>query len=177
MWQAGTVIIRREQAGDKIRVRQVISDAFRTGDGDPVEVELVEQLRRCANWIPELSLVALREGEVMGHVVCTRGSIGTVAALGLGPIAVAPAAQRQGVGSALMHSMLGAAEGRGEPLVALLGNPEFYSKFGFVASTEHGIEPPEPEWGPLFQVRPLSGFDPATSGLFEYAEPFYQMDD
>ncbi len=176
MWQCGAVLVRKELVADRNEVGRVVGEAFDDGTGEPVEVKLVERLRLCRGWIPELSLVAVRDEQIVGHVVCSRGIVGSTAALGLGPIAVAPGVQRQGIGSALMHSVLGAAEARGEPLVALLGNPEFYSKFGFVASTEHGIAPPDPAWGSYFQVRTFDRFDSGIHGTFAYAAPFNNLD-
>ena len=51
--------------------------------------------------------------------------------LALGPLSVRPDRQRQGVGSALMHAVLGAADALGERLVALLGSTAYYPRFGF----------------------------------------------
>ncbi|MGJ5741948.1 N-acetyltransferase [Streptomyces caniscabiei] len=127
----------------------------------------------CDGWIPELSLVALSgKDEVMGHVVCTRGHVGTAPALGLGPLSVHPDHQRRGVGLALVHTVLGAADALGEPLVALLGSPAYYSRYGFRTSTDYSITAPDPSWGEYFQVRALAAHDPALQGVFTYAEPF-----
>ena len=60
----------------------------------------------------------------------------------------------------------------GEHLIALLGSPDYYSRFGFRPSMESGIEPPNPDWGDYFQVRSLRDVKPAVSGVFTYAEPF-----
>jgi putative acetyltransferase len=117
-------------------------------------------------------------GEVAGHVVCTRGHIGATPALGLGPISVRPDHQGRGTGSALMHTVLGAADALGEPLVALLGDPAFYRRFGFRASAGYGITPPDPAWGEYFQIRTLAAYvpdDPALRGVFVYAEPFSRV--
>jgi putative acetyltransferase len=92
--------------------------------------------------------------------------------LGLGPLSVRPDHQRRGVGSALMHAVLGAADALGEPLVALLGDPGYYSRFGFRPSTEYQISPPKPEWQPHFQVRVLTAYRPGLHGTFAYPEPF-----
>jgi len=126
--------------------------------------------------LPALSLVAVEPagGDLVGHVVCTRGAVDASPALGLGPIAVRPDRQRRGVGTALMHAVLGAAEALGESLVALLGAPHFYSRFGFRASTEYGIAAPDPVWGAHFQVRTLSA-DRPVPGRFTYAEPFRRL--
>lgn len=75
-----------------------------------------------------------------------------------------------------MRAVLTAAEGGGWVLVALLGEPEYYGRFGFVASSVHGIEPPDPAWGPYFQVRVLAATPPPdVSGTFRYAEPFTRL--
>ena len=110
-------------------------------------------------------------GEVIGHVLCTRGHVGAGPALGVGPLTVRPDHQRRGVGSALMHAIIGAADALGEPLIALLGDPAYYSRFGFRASTEYQVTPPRPQWGPHFQVRALAGYQPALHGTFAYPEP------
>jgi putative acetyltransferase len=169
------VIVRREQPGDVAQVRAIVGAAFsRQEAGEPVEVSLLDQLREDGGWIPALSLVAIDDADdVVGHVICTRADVDGRPALGLGPLAVRPDRQRQGVGSALMHAVLGAAEALNEPLVALLGNPAYYERFGFTAATRHGIVAPDPGWGDYFQVRVLSTHPPA--GTFAYARPFRDL--
>lgn len=170
------VIIRRETPADVAVTRAIQVAAFRQTDDEPVEARLLDELRASAGWIPELSLVAERDEVVVGHNVCTRGHVGDLACVGLGPIGIAPDVQRGGLGSALMHGMIGAADALGEPLIALLGSPDYYSRFGFVASIELGIEPPEEAWGVFFQALPLSAWDDAITGQFRYAEPFNNLD-
>lgn len=163
------MLIRRETARDVAGIRAVTTAAF----ARPVEAALVDALRADPAWLPALSLVATGpNGAVIGHVLATRGQVGTAPALGLGPLSVAPDHQRTGVGSALMHAVLAAADALDEPLVALLGDPAYYQRFGFQPSTDHGIEPPLAQWRPHFQVRPLSAHDPALHGTFTYAPPF-----
>jgi putative acetyltransferase len=105
-------------------------------------------------------------------VLCTRGHVGQAPVLALGPLSVRPDHQRHGVGSALMHAILGAADALGEPLIALLGNPAYYSRFGFRLAADYQIEPPRPEWQPHFQIRPLTRYRPSLRGMFTYPEPF-----
>jgi putative acetyltransferase len=170
------MLIRRETPADAAAVHAVTSAAFaRPGTtGEVAEARLLGELRACDAWIPALSLVAydVRGGEVLGHVVCTRGHVGAVPALALGPLSVRPADQRRGVGLALVHTVLGAADALGEPLVALLGSPAYYARFGFRPSAEYGIRPPVPEWDAHFQVRSLAAYDAGIRGTFAYAEPF-----
>jgi putative acetyltransferase len=141
-----------------------------------VETELVKRLRADTGWLARLSLVAVAEDAVLGHVVCTRGHVDHQPALGLGPISVLPAHQRAGVGRALMHAVLGAAEATDESLVCLLGDPAFYRQFGFVAASQLGIRASDPHWGSAFQARMLSSRPPDLAGTFRYAAPFADLD-
>jgi putative acetyltransferase len=171
------VLVRREMAEDVAAIRAVTAAAFaRPGEDVPVEAPLVDWLRESPAWIPELSLVAVDwGGDVVGHVVCTRGTVEGAPVLALGPLSVRPDRQRQGVGQALMHAVLGAADALGEPLVALLGSTGYYPRFGFRLAREYGITPTDPEWEPHFQVRPLTAYDPAVRGEFGYPEPFERL--
>lgn len=170
------MIIRRERPADAAGIREVIAAAFARPDGTkPPEAWLVDALREDTGWLPTLSLVATDHEEITGHVVATRAKIGEHPALGLGPLSVRPGHQRNGVGKALMHAVLAAAEALDEPLVALLGDPAYYGRFGFRPAAEYGITPPEPEWAQHFQVRTLTAYDPGTRGAFAYAEPFSRL--
>ncbi|WP_344681674.1 N-acetyltransferase [Saccharopolyspora taberi] len=172
------MLIRREQPADHDAVREVVRAAFadQAAPGtEPVEVGLLDALRADRGWIPELSMVAVEDGNVVGHVVCTRAHIGADQALGLGPLAALPDRQRQGIGSALMHAVLGAADALGEPVVVLLGHLDYYPRFGFRPATEFGITPPVAEWGEHFQARPLTAYRSEIRGAFEYAKPFNDL--
>nr|WP_233149792.1 N-acetyltransferase [Kineosporia sp. A_224] len=178
--QAAGMLIRREGPGDVAAIRSVTAAAFRDvphsappvePGGDPGEVTLLSRLRADAAWIPALSLVAIENGLVVGHVVCTRARTDDRPALGLGPLSVLPERQRTGVGSALMHAVLGAADALDEPLVGLVGEPAYYQRFGFVPARTTGITAPDPSWGDYFQVRCLTRYAGQT-GRFRYAAPF-----
>ncbi len=172
--QTVPVLIRREAPADIPAVRAVTAAAFaKQGTPIPAEVVLLDELHDCEGWLPELSLVAVNEGhEVVGHVICTRGHVDAAPVLGLGPLSVRPDQQRRGVGLALVHAVLGAADALGEPLVALLGSPAYYGRYGFRPSTEYSITPPDPDYGKYFQVRTLSAYEPTLRGTFAYATPF-----
>lgn len=181
------VLIRQERPSDVQAVRAVTAAAFQgvehaappiEADGVPGEATLVGWLRDDPGWVPELSLVA-ESGppgtEVVGHVVATHGQLGARPALGLGPLSVDPAHQGRGVGSALMHALLGAADAMGEPVVVLLGDPGLYSRFGFVPASSLGIEAPDPLWSDYFQARALSTWRATYAGQFRYADPFDRL--
>ena len=170
--------MRRERPEDVAAVEALHAAAFaRPGPGGAgaaavVEARLVERLRADGDVVPELTLVAEAGGEVVGSAVCSRGRLAGRPLVALGPLGVAPAHQRRGVGSALVHALLGAADALGEPAVALLGSPLYYARFGFRPAAELGVEAPEPAWGEHFQLRPLHAWDPALAGAFRYAPAF-----
>jgi putative acetyltransferase len=173
------MLIRREAPGEAAVIRALTAAAFaRPGGGEPGEAALVDRLRDDPAWVPQLSLVALAaDGSVAGHVLGTRGRVlrpdGTAApVIAVGPLSVRPADQRRGVGSALMHAVIGAADALGEPLVALLGSTGYYPRFGFRPAKDYGITPGHQEWGAHFMVRPLTAYDPALRGRFAFAAPF-----
>ena len=173
------MLVRRERPGDERAIRRVHTAAFSpTADqlGAPPEVALVDNLRATRDWIAELSLVAVDSGNIIGHVVCTRARlVRRQPVLGLAPIGVLPERQGVGVGHALMHAVLGAADALGESLVGVLGEPGYYARFGFRAATDVGVESPDPAWGDYFQVRVLTAYEPALTGRFSYAAPFQML--
>ena len=167
------MLIRRETPRDVDAIRSVTAAAF---NGPVPEARLVDELRADPGWLPAFSLVATRaDGTIIGHVLGSRGHVDTVPVLAIGPVSVHPDHHRRGVGSALMHALLGAADAVDFPLAALLGDPAYYHRFGFVLSSVHDIHPPVPEWQPHFQVRPLDAYTPAVRGAFTYAEPFARV--
>jgi len=170
------VLIRRETGRDADVIRAVTTAAFAAGRPPgqiPNEAGLIDDLRAGPAWLPALSLVAVTPaGEVIGHVLGTRGHVGQDPVVAIGPLAVRPDRQRRGVGSALMHAVLGAADALGEPLAALLGDPAYYRRFGFELSAIYRITPPKPDWQPHFQVRTLTRDHPRLHGMFTYPEPF-----
>ena len=172
------MLIRRETPADQPAIHAVHSEAFRREEGvTPIEAPLVDELRAEGDLINALSLVAVRDGAVVGNVCCSRARLGEEpgAAVGLGPLGVLPAHQAAGVGSALMHAVVGAADALGYGLVVLLGEPAYYSRFGFVTASDLSISAPDPQWGRYFQARTLSAYEPTQSGAFEYAPAFSRI--
>jgi putative acetyltransferase len=172
------MIVRRETLADVAAVREVVGAAFAVAEraGPVDEVVLLDALRECDAWLPALSHVALAGNEVVGHVVCTRAHVSGRPVLGLGPLSVHPDRQRRGVGTALMHSVLGAADALDEPLVVLLGHADYYPRFGFRPAEEYGVIPPVPGWRAHFQALALTSYHDDLRGQFVYAEPFRRFE-
>ena len=166
------VAIRPERPGDEATIYGVQRAAF----GAEPEARIVEQMRATDRFIPELSLLAEQDGDVVGHVLVTYADLVTETATTrvplLGPIGVPPERQRVGIGSALMRAALAAADARGEALVVLEGNPAYYRRFGFILTRDVGIDPPPRVPAEYFQVVRLSSYVPTLRGQVVYADPF-----
>src|SRR5688572_31907855 len=164
--------IRPEKEQDMTAVRRVLEVAFPT----PAEADLVERLRRGAKSV--IALAADDDGEVVGHIVFSpltleplAGAIG----LGLGPVAVLPDHEKHGVGRRLVQNGLAACRAWGAGFVTVLGDPEYYGRFGFEPASEHGLLN-EFGAGPHFMVFPLkkNGLPPRGT-LIKYAPEFSGM--
>ncbi len=173
------LLLRGETREDRDAILALTAEAFAippaTGlppEGEPVEVSVLRELFDAGEYLPALSVVAVLGGEVVGHVISTRGWVGRQELLGLGPIGVTPRLQRQGIGSALVKEVIARANATGEIGIALLGSPDYYSRFGFVPAAALGVLPPEDEWGDHFQLLPLALWPGGVRGTFRYAEPF-----
>ncbi len=164
------VLVRREQPPDVPAVRAVHSAAFRRGAA--VEAPLADALRDGGHVLPPLTLVAEVDGAVVGSVVTSTGTVAAREVPALGPVGVLPAHQGRGVGGALLHAVLGAADALGAPCVLLLGDPGLYGRYGFAPAAASGVQAPDPSWGAYFQLRRLSAWDARVRGPFRYAPPF-----
>ena len=166
------MIIRRERAEDRPEILALVEAAFPS----PVEGKVLRELFASREYLPQLSLVAEGDrNEILGHVITTRAWIGQTRSLGLGPIAVLPAYQKQGVGSALMKASIAAANTMGESSVVLLGSTEYFPRFGFVPADSLGITSPDPSWGSHFMALALEAFVPGNHGHFRYAKPLNSL--
>ena len=117
--------IREEQPGDITAIRDVNRRAF----GQDHEGYIVEALR--ANGAALLSLVATLDGRVVGHIMYSPLLVGDVMGAALGPMAVLPEHQHQGIGSSLVKAGSQRLTHEGCPFVVVVGHSAFYPRFGF----------------------------------------------
>ncbi len=169
---AGGMTIRAERRGDEEAIYLVQLAAF----GTEPEARIVAEMRATDRFVPELSLVAEADGEMVGHVLVTYADLetpdGTRPIPLLGPIGVVPERQGQGIGSALVRAAFATLNRRGEPLVVLEGNPKYYSRFGFVLARELAIAAPPRVPERYFQAAPLRAYEPSVRGSVRYPAPF-----
>jgi putative acetyltransferase len=166
------VIVRAETRDDHDTIRQIVDEAF----GDTITSKIVDGIRASDRFVPELSLLAVSEGQSLGHVISSFVDLvpGTSRVLQVGPLAVVPSHQRQGIGTSLMQETIRIADELGEPLLLIEGSPKYYGRFGFTRADAVGIEPPPEAHGPqYFMLRPLRAYDPTVRGRAVYpAETF-----
>ena len=129
------VQIRPEQPTDILAIREVNHLAF----GQGLEGQIVDALR--SNNAVLLSLVALVENQIVGHILYSPLSIDDkIVGAGLGPMAVLPNHQRRGIGSQLITAGNQHLKDSGCPFIVVLGHPDYYPRFGFTPASTHGIK-------------------------------------
>jgi putative acetyltransferase len=131
---------RPAEPGDAAGIRRVLITAFPTA----AEADLVERLEQDGD--AAISLAAVEQGEIVGHILLSRmdveGDGRRFGALALGPLAVLPGFQGSGIGGALIGSALGIAKALGEEMVFVLGDPDYYGRFGFTAEAAAPFDSP-----------------------------------
>jgi predicted N-acetyltransferase YhbS len=165
-----TIQVRTEEPGDREAVRGLNEAAFPT----TTEADLVDALRADGDTVPELCLVAVDQGEVVGHICFSRAGLDPDGPeiLALAPMAVLPDRQSQGIGGELIREALSRAERTDHPLVIVLGHADYYPRFGFDPASAYGIrapfEVPDENW----MAYTLPSYEPGTRGRVVYAKAF-----
>ncbi len=116
------------------KVEQLLDAAF----GEDRHSRTAYMLRAPETEIADLSFAILEGDRVTGSIQCWPLKLGEAQLVLVGPVAVSPDRQGMGLGKLLMQTMLDAAKLLGNPPMAMIGDPEYYSRFGFVADTTAG---------------------------------------
>ncbi|HEY9671203.1 MAG TPA: N-acetyltransferase [Waterburya sp.] len=144
-----------ETDNDIASIREVVTAAF----GQTSEAELIDAIRNSSNFIPELSIVAVEDGKVLGHILFSPIAIEaqeqTFPALALAPLAVTRTRQREGIGSQLVQVGLFKCRELGHSIVVVLGHPHYYPRFGFEKASQFGIQSPFSVPDEVFMVQEL----------------------
>jgi len=160
--------IREERSDDVAAVREVNRRAF----GQDQESNIVDALR--TNGGALLSLVATVNGQVAGHIMYSPLTVAeNVLGVALGPMAVVPEYQRQGIGTQLIEAGNRKIKDAGYPFIIVVGHAEYYPRFGFRPANEYGIRC---EWDVPDEVFMLLVLNEAkmqgASGLAKYRHEF-----
>jgi len=133
-----------ESPGDFPAIYEVNRQAF----GQDGEARLVNALREDGDFDPALSLIAVHDGRIVGHILFPRINIvsetATTPALALAPLAVHQDYQCRGIGAALVKEGLCECRRLGHHIVIVVGHPGYYPRFGFITARDLGIRAPFP---------------------------------
>lgn len=168
-----SVTVRPERPGEIGAIRAINDAAFE----GTTESSIVDGIRGTDRWIDGGSLVAEDDGAIVGHLLLSEGDLelanGETRRIWMvGPVAVVPERQRQGVGGALVHAAIGLATAREQPLLCLLGHASYYPRFGFEPARAIGIEPPRPWSDAHWLALRLPAWDPSLRGTARFAPAF-----
>lgn len=169
------MVIRSECPSDAAAIRAVHLAAF----GQTLEADLVDALRQ--EWLNEVSLVAESDGRVVGHVLISRleaiGAGRSLRAAALGPVAVLPEYQNQGIGGVLIQRALEESRALGIGVVLVLGHASYYPRFGFSAEPARRFVSPYSSHGDAWMVAELiPGALPAGPATVAYPAPWSMFD-
>jgi len=165
----------REATGDDL---DAVLDVARRAFAQETEADLVRDLLMDATAAPLLSLLAIKNGKPVGHVLFTAvGVVGEerpVRASILAPLAIVPEAQGRGYGSRLVEDGLDRLARSGVALVFVLGDPNYYGRFGFAPAGRRGLAAPHelpPAYAEAWMVKTIGGADvESISGIVRCAE-------
>jgi putative acetyltransferase len=133
----------------------------------------VDALRDSEAHVPELCLVAMLDGSVVGHIAFSRARLaGGSEVLALAPMAVRPDHQGHGAGSALVSEGLRRAAKMRFPLVVVVGHAEYYPRFGFEPAGALGIKAPFDVPPETWLAYKLPAYTPEARGTVVYPDAF-----
>ncbi len=159
--------IREEHPGDVAAIRDVNKRAF----GQDQEGNIVDALR--SHGAALLSLVATLRGQVVGHIMYSSLSVGNIQGAALGPMAVRPEHQRQGIGSQLIEAGNRKLKEAASPFIVVVGHADYYPRFGFRPASTYGMTC---EWDVPDNVFMVLVLDPGKmqgiAGLAKYRHEF-----
>lgn len=159
--------LREEVPSDSDAISALIQAAFATAaHSSQTEAYIVLALRRRGRL--SISLVAEHAGQLLGHVAVSPVSLddGSIGWYGLGPIAVLPERQGEGIGSLLMQAAIARLQALGAAGCVLLGEPDYYQRFGFRALPGLRLADVPPAY---FLALPLAGEVPQAEVRYDPA--------
>ena len=175
--------ISPETEADRFAVENVMREAFWNYYSPAcTEHYLVHVMRNCAAFVPELCLAARYGGKIIGASMCVKGRIDgddgiRREVLTLGPIGVLPEYQRSGIGAALIERTAEIARAMGFRAILLCGDPDYYTRRGFVPAESFGIRNAENMYADALQARELYGGALSDAAGIYFEDEIYGIDE
>lgn len=170
--------LRQETSEDYEQVFNTVKEAFKTEPfSDFTEQYLVDRLRKSDAFIPELSIIAEQNKEIIGHVLITKINIinksKSFKSLALAPVSVKPAYQNKGVGGQLILTAHAKAIELGYKSIVILGHEDYYPRFGYERASKFDIKLPfeAPDENCMAIELVENGLE-GVRGLVEYPKEF-----
>ena len=165
--------IRQENKKDYEEVYKLVKTAFEIAEhSDGNEQDLVVNLRNSDSFIPELSLVAVKDNKIVGYILFTKIKIENHEEIALAPLAVLPEYQKQGIGSKLIEEGHKIAKKLGYHYSIVLGSENYYPKFGYIPAIQYGIKAPFEVQNENFMAVKLNETNTEIKGVVQYAKEF-----
>ncbi len=167
------MLIRQEEKKDFSEIYEMVTSSFKTAEhSDGNEQDLVVKIRENDEYIKELSLVAVIDNKIVGHIMFTKVKLGDRIELALAPLSIDPDHQRQGIGMALMNEGHKIAKDLGYEFSIVLGSDKYYPKVGYKQASEFGISAPFDVPSNYFMALNLKGLDTKINAIVEYGKSF-----
>lgn len=161
--------IRLEQPADYRQTENLTREAFWNHFAPGCDEHyLLHIMRGSPAFVPELDFVAVHEGKIVGNAVCVKAIVQGDGGqdhevLSMGPISVLPEYQRQGIGGKLIEHSRQQARELGYRAIFLLGDPDYYSRQGFIPAEKLGIRTADDMYLAAHQVCEL--YENALAGV------------
>ena len=174
--------LRNETSSDERTVEDLTREAFWNQYAPACnEHYLLHVMRGAGEFIPELNVVAEVDGKIVGNIVYTKAAVvgdngQSWDVISFGPIAVLPEFQGRGIGRKLVEHTRQLAQALGYRAILIYGDPDLYSKFGFVQAEEFGIGTPDNMYAAALQACELyPGALAGCEGRF-FEPPIFDID-
>ena len=167
-------MIREVQEHDFLGIDQLIISAFSSSQFEyHDEAELVKSIRKEPSYSSYFEVIAEKEGKIIGHGLLSECYIGKTVCQALAPLSVSPSHQKKGIGQEIIRALEDRSEKHDFPGIIILGDPDYYGRFGYQKAVDYQIKAPFEVPESHFLVKELKENGLAnTKGTVRYLEAF-----
>lgn len=170
------IIIRKANENDYESIYSLVEAAFLNAEHtDHDEHNLIKRLRKSESFIPELSIVAEKNEEIVGYILFTKALVDSSTIIALAPLAVAPKMQGKGIGKQLINEGHRTSANLGYKGCIVLGHEKYYPRFGYKRASEFSIIPPfEVPDENFMAIEFFKNSLSTVKGTVKYAKEFFE---